>query len=453
MADKPTTPEAPGERRKRAAPTIELTATEVTPADAPAAPESQPEPPPAEAAAQPAAEPSPPPPEQPAPAAMEEPSVEPQAAPEPPPRAARPRAYVIALAAGFVGAAIMAGVLAALWYAGLLPLPSNDQSAQIAALQSQIRALQNRPPPADRQAVDALQARVQQLAGEIAKLPPGDKTVAERLATADNALKSLGIALTALNHRTDDIAADAKQARDRADAADKAVSELRASLQDVAKNASGGVPAAALDALQTRVAALERSVQATRAELTKTTVTDQAARLAVSAAGLRDAVERGAPYAAELAQAKSLGADAKMLAPLAPFAQSGVPSKPALAHALTALMPAMLKASGDQAASGGFFDRLQANASRLVRIEPVEAPQGDAPADVLARIEVAAAKADIDGALVDLAKLAPAARAPAQAWIAQAKARQAALAAAQQFAADTARALAKPPSADALSKP
>ena len=63
------------------------------------------------------------------------------------------------------------------------------------------------------------------------------------------------------------------------------------------------------------------------------------------------------------------------------------------------------------------------------------------PSAVLARIEVDAAKADIDGALADLGKLPEAARAPAQGWIAKAKARQAALAAARQFAADTARAL------------
>jgi CBS-domain-containing membrane protein len=69
----------------------------------------------------------------------------------------------------------------------------------------------------------------------------------------------------------------------------------------------------------------------------------------------------------------------------------------------------------------------------------VDAPLGDDPAAVLARIEVEAA--DIDSALADLGKLADATRAPAQAWIAKAQARQAALTAARQFAADTARAL------------
>jgi hypothetical protein len=50
-------------------------------------------------------------------------------------------------------------------------------------------------------------------------------------------------------------------------------------------------------------------------------------------------------------------------------------------------------------------------------------------------------KADIAAALDDLGKLDNATRAPAQGWIAKAQARQAALSAAKQYAADTARAL------------
>ena len=47
------------------------------------------------------------------------------------------------------------------------------------------------------------------------------------MAAADNAMKSLGLALAALNRRSDDIAANASQARERAEAAEKAVTELR----------------------------------------------------------------------------------------------------------------------------------------------------------------------------------------------------------------------------------
>jgi hypothetical protein len=77
----------------------------------------------------------------------------------------------------------------------------------------------------------------------------------------------------------------------------------------------------------------------------------------------------------------------------------------------------------------------------LVRIRPVTAPTGDEPSAVLARLEIDASKADIAAALSDLGKLDSATRAAAQAWTAKAQGRQAALAAARQYAADTTRAL------------
>ncbi len=126
-----------------------------------------------------------------------------------------------------------------------------------------------------------------------------------------------------------------------------------------------------------------------------------------------------------------------------PFAASGIPPAPALAQELRALIPAMQKASGAQAPAGGFLERLEANAGKLVRIRPVDAPAGDDASAVLARIEIESTRADIPAALADLEQLDPAVRAPAQAWIAKAQARQAALAAARQLAADTARALGK----------
>ena len=411
MADKRTTPEVPEgaqqaapqdatsgpRRKKRAAPTIDLTATEMPSPEAASPPQSDPPPAPAQE----------------------------------PPAEARPGNPIslATLAAGVAGAATVALVLVALWLAGLLPVrtvASTDTGAQVSV---------------DTKAIDALTLRVSKIEGTISKLPAGDAGVAERLAAADSAMKSLGIALTALNRRSDDTAAIAAQARERADAAAKAVTDLRASVQDAAKNSSAGISPAELEALQKRIAALEQSAKAARDDIAKASSADIAARLALSAAALRDAVTSGAPFAAELAQAKSFGADDKILAPLAPFATAGVPTALALSQELRALLPAMLKISGAQAPEGGFLERLQANAGKLVRIRPVDAPPGDDASAVLARIEIDAAKADIAAALADLGKLADATRAPAQAWIERAKARQAALAAARQYAADTARAL------------
>jgi hypothetical protein len=187
--------------------------------------------------------------------------------------------------------------------------------------------------------------------------------------------------------------------------------------------------------VQKRLAALEQT--------TRRATDDHAARLALSAVALRDAVASGAPFTAELDQAKSLGGDDRTLASLAPFAASGVPSAAALAQELKGLIPAMLKASGAQAPVGGFLERLEANAEKLVRIRPVGAPAGDDVAAVLARIEIESANADLAGALADVNKLDGAARAPVQDWIRKAQARQAAFAAAREFAVDTARALGK----------
>jgi len=404
------------DKRKRAAPTIDLTATEVAGAEA-AKPGSAPvqEPTQQETKAE-----APPPPEPPP--------------VEPPPQPSALKSYLLPAAAGFAGAVIGGAVV---WV--VLPMASND-GAQTAALQKQIDELKNHPAP-NEHAIDELRQSVRKLESDIAKLPPGDATVAAQLAAADNAMKSLGVALAALNTRSDQIAAQADKAQQSAAAAEKAVADLRDSVQHAAQQASAAIDTGQLDALQKRVAALEESVKSAREQIANVPAADQAARLALSAASLRDAVESGAPYQAELAQAKALGADDETLAPLQQFAAGGVPGKEALAHQLRALLPAILDASGAPAAPAGLLERLQANASKIVHFSPINAPQGNAPTDVLARIEIEAARTDIAGALADLAKLPEAARAPAQAWIAKAKARERAIAAARHFAFAASRAL------------
>jgi hypothetical protein len=283
--------------------------------------------------------------------------------------------------------------------------------------------------------VDALAQRLTKIEGMVARIPANDPTMSERLTAADNAMKTLGIALTALNKHSEDAAAGAADARGRADAAEKAVTQLRNSVQDLSRNTSSGLSPADVDALQKRLSALEQA--------TRSGPVDSAARLALTAAALREAAASGAPFTAELDEARSLGADEKTLGLLVPFAATGLPTAAALGKELGALIPAMLKASGGQSTGSGFLERIEANASRLVRIRPVGAPAGDDASAVLARTEVEAAQADIDGALVDLAKLDAATRAPAQGWIEKARARQAALAAARQLVGDTAHSLGK----------
>ena len=415
MADKRATPEAPEgapqaaaegpRRKKRAAPTIDLTATEVPPAQ-PATP-PQPDPPPA------ASEPPPP-----------------NTAQTETPPTQTGGAFGAALAGGVAGIVAVLLVLLGLYFSGLPPLQqatSTTTTAQVAG---------------NNQALDALTQRVGKIEETIKNLPLGDTGVTERLTAADSAIKSLGVALTALNRRSDDIAANTSQARERADAAAKAVADLQASIKS---NAPAGAAQADIEALDKRIAALESATQSAQADIgkiaTRSSGNDTVARLAVSAAVLRDAVLAGTPFADELVGVKALGGDDKALALLAPFATNGVPTARSLADELHALLPGMLKISGASAPQGGFLEKLEANAGTLMRFRPLNAPAGDDASSVLARLEIDVSKADVAAALDDLGKLDSAARAPAQGWIAKARARQAALAAAKRYASDTARAL------------
>ena len=273
-------------------------------------------------------------------------------------------------------------------------------------------------------------------------------------------MKSVNDAVSALGKRADTIAATAKQAQQDAAAAQKDVDNVKQSVAS-AQGQTTSVAAGAFDALQKKVAALETAltnarnqfngeiknvrgnVTSAQQQIAKATSGERATRLALSATALRNAVMSGAPYAAELAQAKALGAGAKALAPLARFAPSGLPSRNELANEMNKLIPSMRKAAGAKKPSGDFLARLQANAEKLVRITPVQAPSGNDPSDILARLEAEALHADIANALADLAKLPEDVRAPANGWIAKAKARQEALAAARSFAAHAARALGK----------
>ncbi|HEY6027290.1 MAG TPA: hypothetical protein VIV09_10380, partial [Pseudolabrys sp.] len=398
MADKRTTPD-PAEgarRRKRPAPTIDLTATEVSAAAAANQPQAA------------ADEPQQPDPEHDEAEAVRTP--EPSGHDEPP--RTGPAAWQV-LFAGFLGAAIMTAVLLAVWAAGLVP--SRDAG----------------PLGAEPASIAALNERMGRIETSVSR-PANDPATSERLSAVDNALKSLGIALTALNKRSDEVASISAEARSRADAATNAMTQLRDAMQDLTKNTSAGLSPADVDTVQKRLAALEQAVN--RAP------TDKAARLALGAATLRDTVVSGASFTAELDEAKSLGADEKALAPLSEFATTGVLTAAALAQELQTLLPAMLKIWHAQAPEGSFLERLQANAGKLVRIRPMDAPPGDDPSAVLARLEVDAAKADIPAALADLAKLPDSnltdvTRQPIRNWIVKARASEAALAAARQFAA------------------
>jgi hypothetical protein len=353
--------------------------------------------------------------------------------PESPPRASMARLGIVAAAA----AGLIVLVLLGLWLKGNLPIGSasnSDLTEKVAALEKQVSELQSRPAPSNTGIDRTLTQRVDKIEAALKSLPPGEAGVAAKLAAADDSMKSLGLALTALSHRTD-------EATGNADAATKAVADLQASMKAAAADTPPGVPRAHIEALEKRIAALENQAKAAGEALARNSGSDNAARLALSAEVLRRAVAAGAPYADELAAVRALGGDDQMLAPLDGFAANGAPTARALAKELEALIPQLVKVAGTPSPSSDFIAKLEANAARLVHVRPVNAPQGDEASAVLARLEVGAANNDIGSTLNDLARLPDNVRALAAAWVAKAKQRQAMTEAATQFAAKAASAL------------
>ena len=171
---------------------------------------------------------------------------------------------------------------------------------------------------------------------------------------------------------------------------------------------------------------------------------DEAARFAVLADALAVKVDRGQAFAAEFLAIKPFVAQQSVLEPLAPMAQTGVPSAATLSRELVALVPAIAAAIGPR--DDSLIDRLQATAERLVRVRPINAEAGDDPRNVLARIEAKARQNDIDGALAELSRLPEQARAPAMEWIRKAEARRAAIDASRRISTASMNALGKPAS-------
>jgi len=282
-------------------------------------------------------------------------------------------------------------------------------------------------PQVNASAIDDLTARV---AGLEQKLAKPDAAAAARIDGLEKSLTALRSDLAGLRTQSDKLAADVKNA----------------------KPASGETVAALdLSALNERIDQIERLSRNQSAAIAREgekiadskPADDMPLRRVVAAALLDITVQLGHPFPALLTTAKSLAPNPDALKPLEAFAATGVPNPPLLSRELLTLVPKLSPPAENPTTGSGIVDRLQAGASKLVRIERSDATGNDRSA-IVARVTAAALRNDFADARRELNTLSSADRAPAQAWLDKADARDAALAASRQFAADAMTALAKP---------
>ncbi|PJG53857.1 hypothetical protein CVM73_17510 [Bradyrhizobium forestalis] len=386
-------------RAKRTPPTIDLEATEVS---------TQPQQVAGEPEAQPATE-------QAAPEEVKIEETEPEPHPESaeeqlsiaPASASRPISpWVIAPFSGAVAAAVVIGVG---WMLGWPVVQAPPAAPQVTSA-----------------TVDALSGRVAAVEAKAGK-PVADPAMAARI---DALEKSAGA-----------LRSDIANLRAQSDKTASALNDTKTAPRTAAPD---------IAALTDRITQLERASKTERAELAQQgekiadakAMDDKPLRFVVAAALLDVAVRHGDPYQSQLSAARSLAAKPDMLKPLDTFASSGIPTPVALSRELLTIVPKLSPPAEAPAASAGIVERLQAGASKLVRIERTDGVGNDRGA-IVARVTASALRNDFGEARRELKTLPEADRAPAQAWLDKADARDAALAASRKFADDAMADLAK----------
>jgi len=176
-----------------------------------------------------------------------------------------------------------------------------------------------------------------------------------------------------------------------------------------------------------RIAALEKDIEALRRAAPGGPSASRGVALLLGAVELRDALGRGAPFAAEITALKQAFAGDRgvmaALASLSKSAQRGVASHDDLARRLELLAPRLLRAA-KRPADGGWIEETWARISALVVIRPTGGDVvGDKPGAVLARAEAKLALGDLDGAVGEVQRLRGPAAAAAGDWLAAARAR------------------------------
>ncbi len=467
-----------GGRPKRPPPTIDLQATEI-PAASPAAPEGA-----AEAREEAYGE-QPDPPLSPSQASEPHGSRVPPEGPRDDRSGTRPAAEAVGylawpspdsvawpIAAGAAGGAVLCSLLiGGLWLSGALHAPPASTAAladRIGAMEARVRELAQPPasglaaslPPdtlrrletaeqASRgmAAIESRLARAEQALAQaektLATTRPADAALIERLAVAEASARAATDRYAEVNRRLSEAEALARDARMRTEQTASSARETQRLAESVSAEASSDLTAVTnrLSALEERANELQRI--ATKAERSSQ---DPAARFALAAAMLRSAVESGELFSAELAAVRPFVSDPSILAPLAGYAEKGVPSLSMLRQSLRDVAARMAE-SRRQAVTqeGGLIDRLQIGAERLVRIRPAGEAGPVEDSGIVMRAQNLAGRDDLAGALAELAKLPPDLKALAGPWMTEAQARIDALANARRLSGDAARVLGQRP--------
>jgi hypothetical protein len=319
------------------------------------------------------------------------------------------------LAAGILGGVIALAGAGALQFAGLLGAPGSGAldgvNSQVASLQREVAALaetENGGEAAAKinnlsQALDQVRTDLAALKSSVDASTPDDgaelAALTDKIQQIDTAVVALGeagkaeaIDLTPINEKLSSLEASIKAATDAATQQDG------------------------------RLAALEQSVSSLAAKVEAQAAQPKIA-LAIAASALKSALDRGAPFAAELETFAAIAPDAPQLTALRAYAEKGVPTRAEIIAETDDAANAMVIAARPVDENAGFVDRLISSAESLVKVRPIGAVKGAGVPETVARMEAAVTQADYAKALTEYDSLPDAAKAAGAEFAARLKAR------------------------------
>lgn len=332
------------------------------------------------------------------------------------------RGGINGIAAGIIGGVIALAAAGGLQFAGLLGAPgAGDASSggvsldgingEIASLRSEIAGLKDTAGNNDASAkVDGLSSALDQVKRDVAAL----KSAVEQGGAGDTA------GLAALGDKVRQIETEIAALGQTGNTAPVDLGPLNEKLVGLdALVKSAGETAKAQEG---RLAALEQSVSQLSGKLEAQAAQPKIA-LAIAASALKAALDRGAPFAAELETFAAISPDAPELATLRTYAEKGVSTRAEIAAEMPAAANAMVAASEPVDQNAGFLQNLLSSAESLVKVRPIGAVEGAGAPETVARMEVAVNQGDYAKALSEYDTLPEAAKAAGAEFAGKLKAR------------------------------
>jgi len=289
----------------------------------------------------------------------------------------------------------------------LIPAPpAPQQSEAVAELRAMVEGLRTDLAATER-AVATLRSRLGDLENRPAAVPSGDGDMAAEVAAR----------LAEVEARLADLAATTGEAN--------LSEEIRALEERIGEIAANRAPASTVLGLSERVAQLEGAVRKAVGRQ------DKALAFLLSVGQLREAINSGRPFDAQLRAAAAVAPEgvavSAVTAGFADYAGRGVPTKIALQQRLEALSAQAIRADARPEDGDSWINRTIDRLSQVVTVRRTDGTAvGDSPAAVTSRAEAMLAEGDLGAAVAEIAKLDGPAAAVLAGWLADARARLAA---------------------------